>query len=111
MRRPKTVVFGLITTLGLLALLEGGSRLVRHVEYPPDPLMTREAPRWPERRQYDSLLFWTLRPNPEDPRWLTNSLGLRAPEIPPKPSDEFRILSLGESSTHGQGTQIGRAHV
>ena len=66
MRRPKTVVFGLITTLGLLALLEGGSRLVRHVEYPPDPLMTREAPRWPERRQYDSLLFWTLRPNPED---------------------------------------------
>lgn len=55
----------------------------------------------------DSLLFYSLRPNLRT-RWQaapvsTNSLGLRGPEIRPKQPDEFRILSLGESSTFGAG--------
>ena len=57
----------------------------------------------------DSLLFFSLRPN-ADARWqgvevTTNSLGLRCPEIGPKEPNEFRILSLGESSTFGASVE------
>jgi len=53
----------------------------------------------------DATLFYSLRPDVQT-RWqggsvTTNSLGLRSPEIGPKQQNEFRILSLGESSTFG----------
>lgn len=101
-QRLKRTVFGLITTLLVLTLLEGGSRLVGHVDYPPDPLIDGQESRG-KRRQYDPLLFWRLRSDQYDKNGarVTNSLGLRGPEVTAKRDDEFRILSLGESSTYG----------
>jgi hypothetical protein len=55
--------------------------------------------------QADDELFWTLRPGFDGTfqgvRVVTNHLGLRAPELGPKEAGEFRILSLGESTTFG----------
>jgi lysophospholipase L1-like esterase len=97
------VVFSAITTMVVLTILEGGSRLVGHVEYPPDPLFEGQQSSRERNRQYDPLLFWRLRPNRHSERLgqVTNSLGLRGPEVPAKTDDEFRILSLGESTTYG----------
>lgn len=57
--------------------------------------------------RYDPLLFFSLRPNTSS-RFngvtvTTNSLGLRSDEIGPKAIEEFRILSLGESTAFGAG--------
>lgn len=55
----------------------------------------------------DKELFWSLRPNLDQysddvkARVRTNSLGLRTSEVGPKLPQEFRILSLGESTTFG----------
>ena len=55
----------------------------------------------------DKELFWSLRPNLDQysddvqARVRTNSLGLRTAEVKPKLPQEFRILSLGESTTFG----------
>ena len=55
----------------------------------------------------DDELFWSLRPNLDlsyrGGPVTTNSQGLRAPEIAPRQPGEFRILSLGESTTFGVG--------
>ncbi len=55
----------------------------------------------------DAELFWSLRPNLnatyKGARVTTDRLGLRSPEAGPKKDHEFRILSLGESSTFGSG--------
>jgi hypothetical protein len=55
----------------------------------------------------DAELFWSLRPNLNatynGARVTTDRLGLRSPEAGPKKDHEFRILSLGESSTFGSG--------
>ncbi|HIE99308.1 MAG TPA: hypothetical protein EYQ63_20465 [Fuerstia sp.] len=55
--------------------------------------------------QSDAALFYSLKPNIRA-TWqggtvTTNELGLRCPEIGPKQAHEYRILSLGESSTFG----------
>jgi len=55
----------------------------------------------------DPELFWSLRPGARV-EWkghlaTINSLGLRGPELGPKRRDEYRILSLGESTTFGVG--------
>ena len=57
----------------------------------------------------DAELFYSLKPNIRA-RWQgatvsTNRLGLRSPEIDPKQPGEFRILSLGESSTFGANVE------
>lgn len=55
----------------------------------------------------DRELFWSLRPNLDQysddvqAQVRTNSLGLRTSEVKPKLPHEFRILSLGESTTFG----------
>jgi lysophospholipase L1-like esterase len=102
-KRIKKVVFGAITTLLVLTILEGGSRLIGRVEYPPDPLFEGQESSRERNREYDALLFWRLKPNrhKESVGRVTNSLGLRGPEVPVKKGDEFRILSLGESTTYG----------
>jgi hypothetical protein len=57
----------------------------------------------------DKELFWSLRPNLDQysddvqERVKTNSLGLRTSEVRSKLPQEFRILSLGESTTFGGG--------
>lgn len=55
----------------------------------------------------DPDLFWSLRPG-ASVNWKgqvanVNSQGLRGPEVAPKQPGEFRILSLGESTTFGVG--------
>jgi len=81
--------------------LELGSRLAVPVAFP-DPLITEARSDWELTREYDPLLFWRMQPGIErDGETLTNSLGLRGPEVEPKRPDEFRILSLGESTTFG----------
>jgi hypothetical protein len=59
--------------------------------------------------RHDDELFFSLRPHIRV-EWqgvliTTNSLGLRSDEIGPKGSNEFRILSLGESTTFGAGVE------
>jgi lysophospholipase L1-like esterase len=59
--------------------------------------------------RHDDELFFSLRPGIRL-RWqgaliTTNSLGLRSREISPKGSNEFRILSLGESTTFGAAVE------
>ncbi|MGA1871513.1 MAG: SGNH/GDSL hydrolase family protein [bacterium] len=55
--------------------------------------------------QSDLALGWALKPNSsfttQKYSITINSLGLRSPEVQPKKKNEFRILSLGESSTFG----------
>jgi len=54
-----------------------------------------------DTRQYDPNLFWAMRPHAIIDGSALNSLGLRGPEILAKDPGEFRILSLGESTTFG----------
>lgn len=62
----------------------------------------------------DEDLFFSLRPDLAE-TWQgvtvsTNSLGLRSPEITPKQPDEFRVLSLGESTTFGAGVKNNQTY-
>jgi lysophospholipase L1-like esterase len=94
------IAFNLAASAALLLAIEGLSRLVRPVDFP-DPLITRVDDKWSDSRRYDPLLFWTMSPDiVRLNERKTNSLGLRGPEIPPKDPGEFRILSLGESTTY-----------
>jgi lysophospholipase L1-like esterase len=62
----------------------------------------------------DYELFWSNKPNLNIQMLgvsvRTNSLGLRSPEILPKKIDEFRILSLGESTTFGLGVSNSKTY-
>lgn len=57
--------------------------------------------------QPDRELFWKMRPDDvtefAGQRVATNELSLRSPKIEAKARDEYRILSLGESTTFGHG--------
>ena len=66
-----------------------------------DPLDAGEMGYYAEVRQYDPLLFWSLTPGGVGSSGLLklNSHGLRGPEISKNKGNEYRILSLGESST------------
>jgi lysophospholipase L1-like esterase len=94
------ILFNAAATVALMSLLEVCSRLLHPVE-PPAPVFTHKKYFVP-----DPLLFWVARPNiveggKPNGEPVTNSLGLRGPDIPAKAPDEFRILSLGESTTFG----------
>ena len=103
MRLAKLVAFNLAGALALLILLELVSRAIAPVDRP-EPMITERMPEWSAARIYDRLLFWRLRAHAtRDGERVTNSLGLRGPEIPAKPADEFRMLSLGESTTFAWG--------
>ncbi len=91
----------------LVALLETGARLW----YLSDPqLFTRPLPE-EEGGLFvdDALLFWRLAPNLDldyrGNRVRTNRDGLRSPPVPERHPSEFRILSLGESTTFGTGVE------
>ncbi|MGH7287909.1 MAG: SGNH/GDSL hydrolase family protein [Myxococcota bacterium] len=91
----------LVATYVLAPLaLEAGSYLFGSFPVAPDPLLTIEHEQFGQDRVYDPLLFWSLKPGLQLRGLTTNSLGLRGPEVPSK-GDEFRILSLGESTTYG----------
>jgi lysophospholipase L1-like esterase len=88
--------------LALPLAVEGCSRWLRPTPTP-DPLVIAEDPSWSGYFMFDPLLFWRLRPGTEFHGAPVNSLGLHGSEIFPKAEDEFRILSLGESTTFGFG--------
>jgi lysophospholipase L1-like esterase len=98
-RHLKVILLNAGATLALLAVIEASSRLIRPVDLP-DPLVTPGSDYWADRVVRDPILFWRMRAHlVENGESLTNSLGLRGPEITAKNPDEFRILSLGESTT------------
>ena len=59
--------------------------------------------------QIDHELFWSMRPNLrilfQGVMISTNELALRSAPVGPKQKNEFRILSLGESTTFGAGVE------
>jgi lysophospholipase L1-like esterase len=104
-RALKLAVFSLTPTLVLIAIAEVGLRLTGLDE-------PREAGVGLVEEQYgitrpDPDLFWSIRPNLarsyRGRLLVTNSLGLRGPELAPKAPGEVRILLLGESTTFGFG--------
>ncbi|MFT5052342.1 MAG: lysophospholipase L1-like esterase [Chlamydiales bacterium] len=102
-RRPthwtKKALLALASFAIALVLLEAASHLIGRFDPPKDPLQSKYV--IAGMGQYDHRLFWTLRPGATDEEGLPwiNSDGLRGPEIGAKASDEYRILSLGESTT------------
>lgn len=90
----------------LLLLLEGASYLLGPVAVAPDPLVTATREDWTPLRRYDPLLFWSLRPHASHGQVQTNALGLRDREVGPRTGEEFRVLSLGESTTFAQGVAV-----
>jgi len=96
----KLVLVNVLVISGLLLLTEFVSRSTNRVDFP-DPVIQDTTAGWPATKEYDPLLFWRMKPKIEkNGMFSTNSLGLRGPEIPDKSEDEFRILSLGESTTY-----------
>jgi len=88
----KNLLLALLATTVFLGSMEAVSLFIRSVSLP-EPVYSRDL-------EPDYLLFFRLRSGRTD--WGdVNSLHLRGPEVPEKPQDEFRILSLGESSTIG----------
>ena len=104
-RSPAFIV--VLWTLLLVGAVEIGCRFYElgrpQMRKPPLPGPLEEL------LQPDSALFWTLRPNSRfelrGVPHVTNSHGLRSGEIGPKGADEYRILSLGESTTWGHGVR------
>src|SRR5262245_55625735 len=101
----KRLLFALVPVCVLLGVLEGVVRIAG-LDRP-----TLQSVPLPEERvgliQPDTTLFWSLKPNThaiwEDTQISINSQGTRGEDIPPKVAGEFRVLSLGESSTFGSG--------
>jgi hypothetical protein len=99
----KILAFTLIPCLIFFGLLEVGIRIWGGLS--PSifslPLPEEKAGLF----RFDPELFWSMKPeadvNYKGSRVVTNELGLRGPFVPVKKNNEFRILSLGESSTFG----------
>lgn len=88
----------IVTTFLTLALLEAGSYLLGDFEAPVQPLQVGNLKLY---GRHDPLLFWSLKPGAQlagGTLWI-NADGIRGPAIGSKQSGEFRILSLGESTT------------
>jgi len=102
---PKRVLFGVVTTAALLLVVEFGAR----VFIAPQDVVLNQAHNF---YRDDAVLFWSMPPNmdvtsEDGVPYRSNSLGLRDSEVSdPKPRNEFRILSMGESTTWGQGVRV-----
>jgi lysophospholipase L1-like esterase len=92
------IILGIVLPL---VILEFGSYLLGKFPFEADPLLTERRSSWAELRTFDPQLFWKLKPNINVRTIQTNNLGLRDEEIPDDKGNEFRILSLGESTTFG----------
>lgn len=104
LRLTKTVLFSLLP-LALLLLL---GEIVIRLTGADAPRMYTKGFTAAEFARYDPELLWSLVPGSSRSEknnivYSINSLGLRSGEIGPKQAREFRILSLGESSTFGIG--------
>lgn len=108
----KIFVFSILPALFLFASAEG---LIRAFGWDRPQLYsapTGDPFNGPARRDVD--LIWSLKPNYrvkiEDILYETNSLGLRSPAVGPKKDGEFRILSLGESTTFGMRVEARQTY-
>lgn len=89
----------LLATVVLLLGVEGLSRLLAPTLLP-EPLIAEDQESWLTNRRFHPLLFWQATPQVgAEGEVLVNELGLRGPLPGPKAADEYRILSLGESTT------------
>ena len=92
------VVLALAAGIGTLLLLEALSWLGGRLDGPLQPLQVGSLQLY---GRHDPLLFWSLDPGTHGEhgrRWI-NDDGLRGPELGDKEATEYRILSLGESTT------------
>jgi len=112
LRAWKVVVFSFVPSV----LVLGGAELAVRIWGLADPTI-RSMPLPGEYEglfRADGELFWSLRPGVDlqfqGERVRIGSQGLRGPEIPPKRPGEFRILSLGESSTFGPGVPYEKTY-
>ncbi|MEZ4217360.1 MAG: GDSL-type esterase/lipase family protein [Myxococcota bacterium] len=104
----KRAMFALAPLLLLVALAEAGLRLAGAGGEPIAPFtLPGESAGLLE---LDRDLFWRLRANArgelQGAPVATNSLGQRDDELEAKLPDELRILSLGESTTFGNGVRV-----
>ena len=103
----RKAVFAAIPLLVLIVLVESAARLWAQAE---PQLFTRPLPE-EEGGLFvdDPALFWRLAPNLDieyrGNRVRTNAHGLRSPALREKHPHEYRILSLGESTTFGTGVE------
>jgi lysophospholipase L1-like esterase len=104
-RRPPTILFKVALAISSVVIVMGSAewvaRSLGEFEGTADPLDAGDMGYFAEVRQYDPLLFWSLEPGGQGTNGLLklNSHGLRGPEISEHGENEYRILSLGESST------------
>jgi hypothetical protein len=108
----KFIVFSLLPCLVLLGGAEVVARLAGLAKPSLRSLPTREEAAG--MYQADKDRFWSLRPlytgKVGRVQVTINSLGMRGPELEPKATNEFRILSLGESSTFGIGVESDQTY-
>jgi lysophospholipase L1-like esterase len=93
--RPALALTAVLLTLGLV---EAASYLFGRFD---GPLLHLQIGSIKMYGRYDPLLFWSLEPGAQEAEgkiWI-NDQGLRGPGVGEKQAGEFRILSLGESTT------------
>ncbi len=108
----KKIAFSLLPLVGLILLAELGCWLAGWDR--PSVTVPLIDGSQTQLHTSDDELFWKLLPNLDTVnggvRIRTNSLGLRDTEIQPKQPEEFRILSLGESTTFGHGVENNQTY-
>ena len=98
-RALKILLVNIAATVGLLLAVELASRLAAPTPMP-QPLAAEGQEEWVTEREFHPQLFWRLTPRRDaDGEIVINELGLRGPMPGPKAEGEWRILSLGESTT------------
>ncbi|MCX8045189.1 MAG: SGNH/GDSL hydrolase family protein [Desulfobacterota bacterium] len=103
-RHVKTILFSCLPLLVLLAMGE----ILIFMTGADKPRLYTKGFIGTEFVRYDPELLWSMCPGSRrvDKRgtvYTINEHGLRSPSLVPKKTTEFRILSLGESSTFGIG--------
>ncbi len=94
----KGPLLAVTTTLIMLGGIEAASHLFGEFHGPRQSLQVGAIQLY---GRHDPLLFWSLDPGARDAagqRWI-NDRGLRGPEVGEKLPGEYRVLSLGESTT------------
>ncbi len=104
-RIARKLSVGVACAAVLLGLCEGASRLLGRAPQRPLPLIANRELGYAEYKAYDHWLFWRMLPHRNVGLVQTNNLGLRGPDVPPDDGSEFRVLSLGESTTFGTRVQ------
>ena len=104
----KRMLFAMFPLVALLLVAELGVRAVGLVAEPIVPFtLPGEAAGLLE---LDRDLFWRMKANARVELQAvtveTNALGLRGPAIPEREARELRLLSLGESTTFGNGVAV-----